>query len=148
MTRVMITEGNNFHPADYHAEVTAEKIVVVGESASAEIVTASRAFRKAVEAILVKHHGDVETIEQAKLVEIGAARYDHDLQQCALDATDGAVLTQIVAASRGSVLEAHFARPDVQAAILAELHHETRSQINVHRLVHRRAAEIAAASVS
>jgi hypothetical protein len=139
----MITNGNNFHPADYHAEVTAEKIVVVGESASAETVQASRAFRKAVEAILVKHHAVVENIEQAALAEHGATRYDHDLQQCALDATDDSVLVEIAAASRGTILEAHFHRADVQAAILAELHHETRSQINVHRDVHRKAAILA-----
>src|SRR5258708_2844007 len=112
MTRVMITNGNNFHPADYHAEVTAEKIVVVGETASAEIVTASRAFRKQVEAILVKHHTDVEVAEQAALAEHGAARYDHDL----IAEVDGAIMAEIVAASRGTVLEAHFARADVQAA--------------------------------
>ena len=144
MTRVMITNGNNFHPADYHAEVTAEKIVVVGESASAETVQASRAFRKQVEAILVKHHTDVENAEQAALAEHGIARYDHDLQECAIQATDDQVLYQIVQAARGTLLEAHFARADVQAAVLQELLHETRSQMNVHRDVHKAAARLAA----
>jgi hypothetical protein len=148
MSRVMITNGNNFHPADYHAEITAEKIVVVGESASAETLQASRAFRKKVEAILVAHHETVEGIEQAALAEHGEARYGHCLNQCALDATDESVLVEIAAASRGTILEAHFHRADVQAAILQELHHETRSQMNVHRDVHREAARLARHSVS
>jgi hypothetical protein len=143
MARVMITNGNNFHPADYHAEVTAEKIVVIGENASPELIQASRAFRKAVEAILVSHHTVVESTEQAALAEHGAARYDHCLHQCALDATDESVMVEIAAASRGTVLEAHFHRADVQAAILQELHHETRSQMNVHREVHKAAAKLA-----
>lgn len=144
MTRVMTTDNADFHPADYHAEVTAEKLVVVGENASAEIVSASRSFRKAVEAILVKHHTDVENIERAMLAEHGTARYDHDLQECAIQATDDAILYQIVQAARGTVLEAHFARADVQAAVLQELLHETRSQMNIHRDAHRTAARRAA----
>ena len=142
MTRVMITNGNNFHPADFHAEVTAEKIVVVGEHAPADLVNASRAFRKAVEAILVKHHTDVENAEQSALAEHGAARYDHPL----IAVVDAAILKEIVSASykEGHGLAAHFERADVQAAIMQELEHETRSQMNVHRDVHKAAARLAA----
>jgi hypothetical protein len=142
MASVMITNGCNFHPADYHAEVTAEKLVVVAGTAAPETVTASRAFRKAVEAILVRHHSDVERIEQAALAEHGSARYDHCLHECAVAATDDTILMDIVAASRGTVLEAHFANPAVQEAVLQELHHETRSQMHVHREVHKATAAV------
>jgi hypothetical protein len=138
MTRVMITDRNAngslaVHSPDYHAEVTAEKLIVAGEQASAEQLNASRALRKKVEAILVAHHQGAHDAEQAALAQHGAARYAHPLEAD----VDQAVLNEIVAAARGTILEAHFARADVQAAILAELHHETRSQIAVHRAVHQ-----------
>ena len=139
--RVMITNGNNVHPADYHAEVTADKIVVVAETASAEIVQASREFRKKVEAILVAHHSDVHAKEQAALAAQGLARCEQELDSS--EHVDEAVVAEIAAAAKGTLLEAHFARADVQGAILDVLHHETRSQMNVHRLVHKRAAELA-----
>lgn len=132
MTSIMITDGNNFHAADYHAEITAEKIVVVGENVPENITSAARTFRKRVEAILTVHHKAVEDAEQAALAEHGAARYDHPL----VADVDTSVLTNIVAAAKGTILEAHFARADVQAAVLQELEHETRSQMNIHRMVH------------
>lgn len=145
MARVMTTDRNpdgtlSVHSPDYHAEVTAEKIIVVGETASDAQVSASRDLRKKVEAILIAHHQDTHDAEVAALAEHGAARYDHDLEA----SVDDAVLKEIVAAARGTVLEAHFARPDVQEAILAELHHETRSQMRVHRTVHQANAEASA----
>ena len=143
MTRVMITNGNNFHPADYHAEVTAEKLVVVGETASPELVQASRAFRKKVEAILCRHHKAVEDAEQAALAQHGADRYAHDLHKGAVDITDASVLNDIIEAAVGTPLEAHFYKPEVQGAIMQELLHETRSQMKVHREVHATAAVLA-----
>src|ERR1700724_744389 len=114
MTAVMITDGNNFHPADYHAEITAEKIVVVGENTPANVTSAARTFRKKVEAILTRHHTAVEVAEQAALSAQGTARYGADLQECALATTDASVIADIVAAARGTVLETHFAQPAVQ----------------------------------
>jgi cation diffusion facilitator CzcD-associated flavoprotein CzcO len=132
MARVMITDGNNVHPADYHAEVTAEKIVVVGETASAEQVTASRSLRKAIEAVLTAHHCTVAADEQAKLKEHGFDRLSHPLD-AAPHVTD-TIVQEIVACAKGTILEAHFGRADVQAVIAEILHHETRSQMNVHRV--------------
>lgn len=133
MARVMITDGNNVHPADYHAEVTAEKIVVVGETASPEQITASRSLRKAIEAVLTAHHCTVAADEQAQLKQHGLDRLSHPLDATA-HVTD-AIVQEIVACAKGTVLEAHFARADVQAVIVEILHHETRSQMNVHRVV-------------
>ena len=138
MTRVMITNGNNFHPADYHAEVTAEKIVVVGETASSGQVSASRELRKKVEAILTRHHIGVEDDEQAKLKEHGMARLDHPLDASPHITDD--IVQEIDAAARGTVLENHFSRADVQGVITEILHHETRSQMHVHRMVFKDAA--------
>jgi hypothetical protein len=140
MASVMVTDGNNFHAADYHAEVTAEKIVVVGEGAPANVTAAARTFRKKVEVILTRHHTAVENAEQQAIAIFGALRYEHPLEA----AVEANVLQEIVAASVGTILEAHFHRPDVQLAIVAELEHETRSQMNVHRAVHAEAARLAA----
>jgi len=141
MSRVMITDGNNVHPADYHAEVTAEKIVTVGETASAETVTASRELRKAIEKILIAHHVGVGEAEQAALAEHGLARCDHPLD--ASPHVNDEIVAEIVGASVGTILQGHFARPDVQEVIREILHHETRSQMNVHRLVHKEADRLA-----
>jgi hypothetical protein len=138
MTRVMITNGNNVHAPDYHAEVTAEKIISVAETASPETVLAARDLRKKVEVILTSHHQVTHDTEQAALATMGPARYSHPLESV----VDEGVMKQIVAASVGTILEGHFARADVQELILAELHHETRSQMNVHRLVHKEASRL------
>src|SRR5579872_117961 len=141
MVRVMVTDGNNVHAPDYHAEVTAEKITILGENASPEIVSATRALRKKIENILLAHHQNVHDSEQAALASEGAARHGTPLDSSGL--VDVKTVQEIATAAVGTPLEQHFARADVQAAILEELHHETRSQMNVHRLVHARAAELA-----
>lgn len=140
MTRCMITNGNNVHPADYHAEVTAEKIVVVGEKASSEQISASRELRKKIEAILTQHHCVVGADEQAKLAEHGEARLDHPLDATPHVTDD--VVAEIASAARGTVLEAHFARADVQGVIREILHQETRSQMHVHRIVAKAAGTL------
>lgn len=156
---VMITNGNNVHPADYHAEVTAGKIIVVAETASDETKQASRELRKKVEAILVAHHEGVHDHEQAKLAEEGLDRCKGQLARRAeidaaiaekrepvmttemhdLDASEHVtdeIIDEIAGAARGTILEGHFANPEVQNVIREILHHETRSQMNVHREVH------------
>lgn len=141
MARVMITNGNNVHAPDYHAEVTAEKITLLAETASAETISATRDLRKKFEAILTSHHQGAHDAEQSALKTEGVARYKVELD--ATPHVNDGLVKQLVAAAVGTPLEAHFAKPEVQAAILSELHHETRSQMNVHRLVHARAAELA-----
>jgi hypothetical protein len=136
MTAIMSTDNASFHAADYHAEVTAEKIVVVGEGAPENITSAARTFRKKVEAILTRHHTAVEVSEQAALAANAAAHYDTPLTAV----VDPTILPEIVAAAKGTVLEAHFSRSDVQAAVMQELEHETRSQMHIHRAGHKASA--------
>lgn len=122
------------HPPDYHAEITAEKIIVVAETATQEIQRAGRELRKKVEAILLAHHNNVHEDEQAQLKQHGIARLDHKFETGRH--VDEDLLAEIVDAARGTILQEHFTRKDVQDVILAELHHETRSQMYTHRLVH------------
>jgi hypothetical protein len=147
----MITNNADHHSPDYHAEITAEKIIVVAETASAQVVQASRALRKDVERILTQHHQSTHDGEQAALAQHGADRYDHpllaDSAETGHTVVDDTIMNHIVAAAHRHGLGGHFDRPDVQAAILCEIHHETRSQMNVHRNGHR-AAAARSASVS
>ena len=78
---IMITNNADHHDPEHHAEMTASKIIVTAESASPETVRASRALRRDVERILLRHHEDTHHCEQAALGEHGAARYDHPLHK-------------------------------------------------------------------
>src|ERR1700761_6448714 len=72
------------HPADYHAEITAEKIIgelessiiSIGATAPNETILAGRALRKAIELEIIKHHEKVHSHEQGKLAEHGLARLE------------------------------------------------------------------------
>lgn len=149
IVRTMATDGNNVHAPDYHAEVTAEKIIgelessviSVADTAIPETVRASRNLRKAIEGILMSHHQKVHDYEQGKLSEHGLERMDQPLETSEL--VDEQMLEEIAAAAQGSPFERYFAQQNVRDAILAELHHETRSQMNVHRLVYQRADQLA-----
>lgn len=85
IVRVMATSGNNVHAPDYHAEVTAEKIIsaaqtaVVSISNSSPVASVGREVRKKIEAILLAHHGMVHEHEQSGLTENGLAHCDGDL---------------------------------------------------------------------
>ncbi len=147
--RIMATSGNNVHAPDYHAEITAEKIISsaetavisVGDTAHPEIVSAGRELRKAIEKLLLPHHQKIHDHEQGQLAEHGLDRLEQPLET--KDLVDGQLLEDIVAAARSTPLAALFQRDDVRAAILAELHHEARSQMNVHRLVFQQADRLA-----
>lgn len=139
--RVMITPDlpdgtSQSHPADYHAEITAEKIVVVAETATPETVLAARDFRKKVEQILTSHHEGVCAHECKMLEEHGLDRLDHELDADGDGIIDGGLVDEITAAARGTPLEQHFAKSDVRAAIQEIIAHESRSQMLVEREVH------------
>lgn len=161
---VMITNGNNVHSPEAHAEVTAGKIIDIAESASTDKQRAGREIRKAVEAIILAHHVGVHEDEQRKLSSQGSEHARSELVEVSVEDPDTgevrrelvhqcdsshhddgcrAILDELVAAAAGTVLASHFQRPEVQEAILAELHHETRSQMVVHRMVHERGVELA-----
>lgn len=153
MVMVMITEGNNVHSPEYHAEVTAAKIIQIAESASPEKVSAARDLRKKIETILVDHHQDVHDDEQGKMSDEHAVSETAEVDDVDTDGnpvkvtvhridtahhTDSCenIYREIVRASQGTVLASHFQKQEVREAVLTELHHETRSQMLVHRLVH------------
>lgn len=139
--RVMITSGDNPHSPDYHAEITAEKIISAAETSVIQIsnvspmATIGREVRKKIETALIKHHEAVCEGEQTDLELKGMAHCDSALESH--DKVDAAILDEIATAAEGTPLHEYFLREDVRSAILAEIHHETRSQMHVHREVHR-----------
>lgn len=139
--RVMITSGNNVHSPDYHAEITAEKIISAAETSVISIANSSphasigREVRKRIERELLKHH---QAVHDHECSELEAKGLDHC--DCDLDShphVDEEMLDEIAAAALGTPLHQYFLRQDVREGILSELHHETRSQMHVHRSVHR-----------
>jgi len=155
--RLMMTDGNNVHAPDYHAEITAEKIIgelessviSISDTASPDTIRASRSLRKAIEELLTSHHQVVHDHEQAKLAEHGMARAAEAVaadasQEILPDAAAESVLYDRIAdAAKGTPFAQMFFRDDVRTAVINELHHETRSQMGVHRAVFHRADQLA-----
>jgi hypothetical protein len=153
MVRVMITpadkDGNpQPHCPEYHAEITAEKIIgeletsiiSIAGTAPGETIAAGRHLRKEIERILVRHHRDAHSHEGEQLEQHGLARSQTedapDSTECFCQDDEQQTLNEIAEAARGTPFEAMFSREDVRAALLAEIHHEIRSQMHVHRTVH------------
>lgn len=122
------------HPPDYHAEITAEKLIQVANSAAPEVQQAGRDMRKKFEAILTKFHTFVHDDEQAQLQKHGLDRHEVELDASHHMSDD--LMDALLGATQGSILEGHFAKKEVQDAMRSELEHEARSQMNVHRVVH------------
>lgn len=128
---IMITNNADFHPADHHAEITASKIIEVGENATPEQVSIVRDIRKQLETILTDHHVAVETTERAALSTDKVGRISSALK------ADGAACNEtvdkIMAAMAQTPYANVFASPGTRHAILEIIHHESRSQMQVHR---------------
>lgn len=148
------------HAPDHHAEITAAKLVVLADDAPENIRTVARDLRKKIEVILTLHHQRVHDDEQSKLSTLGmehANKFDgpakHDDENDPFysvvrdenwqhplrseDHVTDEIVHEIMNAAQGTPLGPHFSRNEMQAAIREVLHQETKSQMNVHRMVHR-----------
>lgn len=139
---VMITNNADHHPAWKHADVSAFKLIVDPRPESDPDGTkaeAARVLRHRVRAMLEAHHETVSQHEQTQLKALGAARHQAPLQpeKQHLDAA----VADVVALTKGTALEAHYARPEVQAAMREVLAHEFRTQQYIHRENHRRSVK-------
>jgi hypothetical protein len=140
------------HAPDYHAEITAEKIIgelessIISISPTSTSLQAGRDLRKKIEKVLTAHHERVDTHESGKLQEGGATRANlamahDDSNEVLSDGDVSDLLAGIAEAAKGTPFEALFTRDDVREAITRELHHETRSQMHIHRHVFKSNAE-------
>lgn len=128
---IMITNNADFHPADYHAEMTASKIIDLGENATNEQIAAVRDIRKKLEAILTDHHTAVENEEQRLLQNNVTERLLAPLE--ADDTECLATVDKIIAAMQDTPYAAAFNTPEAREGIHNIIHHESRSQMAIHR---------------
>lgn len=105
---VLITDGGP-HPPDKWAEVTADQIIQISESAEAGKLAEARAFRDKIVKALTPHHGKVQHHERGQLKAHGDKHFASELNP--LPFIEEA-LAEIVAAAKGLSFEAHFAKPE------------------------------------
>ena len=148
---ILKTDGGP-HPADKWARMTAlmltnHLIDIDDNSSSPQAIEAREArdeLNLKVYRILKLHHGHVQAIERSAIYVGGNER---------LSAAEGAedhvciddVLTDIVAeASQYPVLAGHFAKPETQAAIRAQLERDFGSVVKIERDWHAEGHVVAA----
>lgn len=131
--KFLITDGGP-HPAWKHAMVTADKIVQFGDNIPQVKIDAGLRLQRQLETILEKHHLGVEEFEKAKLKKHGSERLSHPLE-VETSRIDG-VMTDFLAATKGTVLEEHFSKPEVQEVARHILTTEFLSQAHIHRSWH------------
>jgi hypothetical protein len=134
---VMITHGPGGHPSWLHAQVSADQLIIdpkpEAENYGAK-ANAAQLLRKQVRDALEAHHETVKQHELDRLKVHGMARHGHPLEPEGVH-LDNAVAA-IVALTKGTVLEPHYARPEVQQAMREVLAVHFRTQQNIHRSEH------------
>lgn len=134
---VMVTNGPGGHPPWKHAEVTASKLVIdpLPENDPQGIKTeAAETLRYKTRLMLEAHHTKVKDHELGQLKKLGGARLAHPLEPEDQHVEDA--LREFLALTKGTVLESHYARKEVQDAARHELRHEFRTQQHIHRNEH------------
>ena len=134
---VMITHGPGGHPSWKHAEIAAEQLIIDPEPPTENYgakVEAAQLLRKQVRETLEPHHDRVKQHELGQLSTHGAARHDHPLEPESAHLDDA--IASIVLLTKGTILEPHYARPEVQKAMRDVLAIHFRTQQNIHRAEH------------
>jgi hypothetical protein len=131
---VMITNGPGGHPSWKHAEVTADKLIVdplPSDDPTGAKTEAASVLRKNVRDMIEAHHEKVKGHELDQLKTLGVARHAHPLEPEKQHLDDA--VAEIVKLTKGTALEDHYAKPDVQSALRQELAVEFRTQQYIHR---------------
>jgi len=111
MSRVLIT-NNGPHPPETWAMTTAEQIFDISALAGENLFQAQR-FQLGIAEVLMPHHERIQKAERGKLTEdINNLTAPHEV-----DNHMDKIIEDIVALANGTPWQAHFARPDVQAAV-------------------------------
>jgi hypothetical protein len=139
---ILITNGDEnggVHPPEKWAAVTAGRLIEIAEGAEGGLVAEAKALKARFVEILTAHHGKAQQTARDSIVE-GAAH-------CHCNAKSGRALGALIGAATGTSFEAHFARPEVQAAardaIRADMTHAMQidHDWHEHRLAGRAHAE-------
>lgn len=135
---IMITNGGP-HPADYWAETTAERfvsLVQVAEGSDSELARAARAdkrkFRETLITLLEGYHDKIQKAERAALKQHGHARLTHDLSPREHQEIEH-VADAVIRATKGTVFEEHFKRPDVRKLVEDALETDFRTVMFIDR---------------
>ena len=116
--QVLIT-NNGPHSPEKWAVATAEHICPIDASAMTEDrLLAAKRLQLAIAEALMPHHAKVQNHERAGLKAKGDDHFDSPLDPS--HHLDDAMVA-IIGAARGTPWEAHYAKPDVQAAIRQEV---------------------------
>jgi hypothetical protein len=134
----ILKTDNGPHAAEDWAVATADRVldmVQVDKDSPrvAGLEAAKRKFENAIIDILEKGHGAVHTVERAAIASSGADRLSAPLDAAAhVDDPFAA----IVAASKGTPLEAHFAKPEIQSELKVLLAQHFATSMDIERSWH------------
>jgi hypothetical protein len=129
MAKIMITD-NGPHPPEKWAMTTAETIFDTGSLVSVDRQLHAKKLQVAIAEALLPHHTNLQVFEKQKLKDdishIHSA-YSHDLDT---------VMADIIAASKNTFWETHFAKEEVQAAVRDILTNHFSTSQHIERLWH------------
>lgn len=132
MARILITD-NGPHSAEKWAMTSAEELFPMQDAAlTGDHLIAAQRFQLDLAELLQDHHGNVQGGEKASLEN------NEDHCDCAIEidhhVTDA--LAAVVEKSKGTVWEAHFAKPEVQQAVVKVLNNHFQTSAHIERLWH------------
>jgi hypothetical protein len=132
MSKILVT-NNGAHPADKWAMTSAEEIFPMQDAAlTGEHLIAAQRFQLDLAELLEDHHGNVQAGEKDSL----ASHDDHCDSAIEIQHHVTAALAAVVEKSKGTVWEAHFAKPEVQKAVEVVLNSHFQSSAHIERLWH------------
>jgi hypothetical protein len=112
---------------------SAEEIFPMQDAAlTGEHLIAAQRFQLDLAELLEDHHGNVQTGEKDSLT----SHDDHCDSALDVEHHVKAALAAVVEKSKGTAWEAHFAKPDVQAAVSKVLDSHFKSSAHIERLWH------------
>jgi hypothetical protein len=129
----LITNGGT-HDASKWAAATASQIIQIAADASGEQAIAGRKLELRLLDILETYHGKVQDEEKGHLERVGAAYYETPLGH---DDCVEACFQEILAASKGTLFESHFAREDVQNHVKEVVHRDFATVQEIERKWHK-----------
>ena len=129
---IMVTDEGP-HPAETWAEVTADQIIRISESAPEGLISEARVFRERLVLILTGHHDRVQQHERGQIAEAGHARLQHDLD--AAGHIDGP-LAEIIEAAGATSFADHFQKLEIQQYLRDLLHSHFATSMFIERSWH------------
>jgi hypothetical protein len=130
--RILITDGGP-HPADKWAVVTAEHIFQIGPGVTGDKMLAAKKFQITIAEILMPHHQGVQDDAQVSLKADAVAH-----MATAYDplAKAQAACAAIVSAAAATPWAEHFAKPEVQQAVIQEIGNHFATAEHIERSWH------------